>query len=199
MQTLAGMFASLLTCVLASTPLAVSDSSVESTTERARLALTFDVGVPEGAGPSVAFAVLPMLRLQVGVAYNAIAPGIRGGAMLTPFASFVRPTLSVHAGHFEPGDARGLVEAFSDSAFARSPLLNRLQYDFVSGHLGVEVGRQSGTFFFVRGGLSRSTLRLGGFGSFLQQAFADPSASAVTPTLTVTAPSLQLGFVVPLY
>lgn len=191
------MFAVLTSLTLLAAAPSVSDVGETRVSQHSRLSLAFDVGAPEGAGASISFAAFPFLRLQLGVAYNAIAPGMRGGVTLVPFATFVRPTLSLHAGHFEPGDASKVASVFSDNAITRSPLLDQLQYDFVSAHLGVEIGRANGPSFFLRGGFSRATVRLGGFGSFVQT-LNESSASTAIPTLTVAAPSVQLGLLFPL-
>lgn len=193
------MLSSLLALTLAAAPPAEQTALFTPPAPKVmRLGVAVDVGVPEGTGASLAFAPVSFVRLQFGPAFNGAAPGVRAAATLAPFRTFVRPTLSAHAGHFEPGDARKLASTFSDHPMTRSPLLDQLQYDYLSAHLGLEIGAPRKVSFFIRGGVSRTHVRFGGFGGFLRQELQDLSTTAEPATLSITAPSLQLGLLIPI-
>lgn len=162
----------------------------------ARVGISVDAGLPEGIGAELTVRPFSWLSLQLGAASNGAAAGVRGGVVFAPLRTFLRPTLSVHAGHFVEGDGNHVVRFFGgDDAFS-SPLLSRLRYDYASAHLGVELGPPNGTSVFIRGGMSRVLLRLGGFEEAARQALADDSLTARAPTITLHAPSLQLGLTV---
>lgn len=157
------------------------------------LGLTADVGAPEGVGLTLTFGPWRWLRLSAGPAWNGASVGVRGGVMLVPLRTFVRPTLSAHAGFFPQGDGQGVVRLVTgDQAFSQ-PLLSRVAYDFVSAQIGVEIGSPTGTSLFLRVGMSRTVVQLGGFEEAAQAAFSDASLTVRAAKVVLLTPSLQLG------
>ncbi|MGA9520138.1 MAG: hypothetical protein WBV82_01660, partial [Myxococcaceae bacterium] len=136
------------------------------------------------------------VRISAGPAYNGAAAGVRGGLTVIPFQWPVRPTLSVSAGHFPEGDARGLMRLVSGAGFPGDQVLSRLQYDYASAQLGLEIGSARGASFTLRGGLSRVHVRLPGFEEAARVALADPELTASVPEADLLVPSLQLGLLV---
>ncbi|MBX5481901.1 MAG: hypothetical protein IRZ16_08705 [Myxococcaceae bacterium] len=174
-------------------PLTEAETPSPKAPERAWFGLVFDAGAPSGAGVSLAWRPLSWLQLEVGGATNGMAPGARAGLVLSPLRTFVRPTLSLHAGQFAVGDAQPWVRwVMADESF-RAPLLDDLRYDYAAALLGLELGAPDGLSFFLRGGISRTTIVLGGLEAQLRELSGDESLTATTPTLEVIAPSLQLG------
>lgn len=185
--------AAVLASSLPPPPLLEADVPLPKRRGGPHLGLTFDVGLPEGAGTSLTFGPWRWLRLSAGPAFNGAQVGLRGGVALVPLQTFLRPTLSVHAGTFPEGDAQGTVRFISGDSSFQQPLLSRVSYDYVSAQAGVEIGSATGTSFFLRGGVSRTTVRLPGFEDALRSALGNPDATARAPVISLTTPSVQLG------
>src|ERR1043165_7845943 len=78
-----------------------------------RFGMMTDVGVPDGATASIVVRPLRPLRLNVGVAHNLVAPGVRGGITYIPFGTWFAPTLAVDYGHFAEGNANPAIQMIS--------------------------------------------------------------------------------------
>jgi len=151
--------------------------------------VTMDLGVPDGA--AVGVAVRPRfdwLRLGASATYNGMAPGVRVGVTLDPFARRMAPTVTVEGGHAWDGSL----------AFVKgSPTVG---YDYANLHVGVEVGHRETFRLFLRGGVSwvdvhtadfRTTSAGAGAGTGTggaEVAVRDPSFNGWV------APSAKLGF-----
>ncbi|HZA50339.1 MAG TPA: hypothetical protein VE549_06340, partial [Myxococcaceae bacterium] len=91
---------------LVTSALLASSPTTDVAAPRPHLGIQLDVGFPGGASAAVAFYPLRWLRFELGGAHNLAATGVRGGLTLSPLSTAVRPTLSLHAGHFPRGDLR---------------------------------------------------------------------------------------------
>ena len=157
--------------------------------------LLFDAGIPEGVGASFAWLPLKWLRLHAGPSTNGIALGGRGSASLLLPGGIVRPTLTFSGGKFAEGNARRIVRLLARGLGADARALTRVAYDFADAHVGFEVGSPHGASVFLRGGISRTVLHLPALPEFLRSAAADTASPPESATLTVVAPSVQLGLV----
>lgn len=160
--------------------------------------VVMEAGAPSGVGVGMAWRPFSWLQLVAGPSHNGAAIGARAGIVLAPFRTFVRPTLSAHAGYFPEGDAQGLARFITGDDALDVPVLTRLQYDYTSAQLGVELGAKEGTSFFLRGGMSRTVARLGGFEAQARKLTGRSSLSASTPTVTLITPCFALGLSVAL-
>ncbi|WP_426752806.1 hypothetical protein [Myxococcus sp. Y35] len=159
------------------------------------LGLMLDVGVPEGAGASLAFRPLRMLRLHGGLVHNGIALGARAGVSFIPWQGFVRPTLTAEAGRLPEQNARATVERFVGALGPAGLLLERVGYDFANAHLGLEVGSPRRFSFFLRGGLSYVRADVHGVQPWSEARNADVTVERITtPRVSGTLPTIKLGF-----
>jgi hypothetical protein len=199
------MFTALALLVAAS-PFAVSPSAPDASSPplakpdapakpAPRFGVLVDAGVPEGVGASFAWLPWSWLRLQAGPATNGIALGGRAAASLMFPRGIVRPTLTFGAGRFAEGDARRVLQIFAPNLSADVRALERVAHDFTDAHAGLEIGSPSGASFFLRGGVSRSVFHLPALPEILRSEAGDATSQPGPATLSVVAPSLQLGFV----
>jgi hypothetical protein len=113
-----------------------------------------DAGIPDGVQASLVLRPLKILRASVGGGYNMISPGVRVGLTLLPFGR--GPSGTLEAGHYFEGNANGAAAKIfgpgvEGSAFG--PTLQRVGYDFVNAHVGLDFGWKRATFF-IHGGMS---------------------------------------------
>lgn len=181
--------AAAATVALANSPAAADDW---------QLGVSADIGVPDGGTASVSLAPISMLRLQAGVSYNAVSPGIRVGATFVPLRTFVTPTLSVDWGRFKEGDANPMARRISGDDSIDSPALERFGYDYANAHVGLEIGRS--WTFFLRAGASRIT----GVAHDLESEISsmsdtsDPNTKVTfseDPKVTAWVPSARIGLI----
>lgn len=159
-----------------------------------RFGAMLDVGVPDGAGLSLAFRPISMLRLTAGPASNGVGPGIRGSVAFVPFRTVVTPTLSLEGCHYFPGDANALLGGLIGGGQA-VPVLSQLSYDYVAGHLGVELGSPKRFVFFLRAGLTYLTTTLRGMDQVLAGASGGMgNVEVADPVFRATLPTVKLGF-----
>ncbi len=192
------MITATLVSLLAAAPVApsapVAPAPQGVSLSHRKVGFAFEAGVPEGLGGSVVLRPVPALRFQIGGASDGFAAGVRGGIVFVPFQSFVRPTLSAHAGHFTEGDANGLVRLAANLEGPAATLLSRVQYDFASAHVGLEVGRANATSFFVRAGMSKVRVRLPAVQAAAKEMIPGAELGSETTVLGLTSPSVQVGF-----
>ncbi|HVU52289.1 MAG TPA: hypothetical protein VHL80_16460 [Polyangia bacterium] len=113
-----------------------------------------DAGIPDGMQGSLVWRPWKALRMSFGGGYNMISKGVRVGATLLPFGRGPSGTLEI--GHYFEGNANTTAAkvfgpGIVSSAFG--PSLERVGYDFVNAHLGLDFGYKRATFF-IHGGLS---------------------------------------------
>lgn len=152
-----------------------------------------DVGVPDGATASLVVRPVRALRLHVGGSHNYVSPGVRAGVTLVPFASWFSPTLSVDAGRYVEGDANPLARMITGDHSFKASVLERVGYDYVNAHAGLEFGRKRFTFY-IHAGMSRVTTEVHELG-----ATADESGAGVTfvddPRLRLWTVSARAGLI----
>ena len=183
---------------LVTSALLASSPTNDVGTPRPHLGIQLDVGFPAGAGVAVAFGPWQWLRFELGAAHNSAATGVRGGLTLNPLRSVVRPTLSLHAGHFPKGNLGLVGRALGAGETLGSSLFSSVEYDFVGAQLGVEIGAPSGVSGFVRGGIGRASARFLATEEALREASGDPSLTARPLVLNLFVPSIQVGVSTPL-
>lgn len=159
-----------------------------------RVGVQLDAGVPDGAGLSVVVRPLRALQAHAGVVTHGGSAGGRLGLTWVPFAAFVRPTLTLEAGHYLPGDFNRVARLALRRPDFQSGLLERIHYDFANAHLGLEVGSQR-VAFSLRGGLSYMAVSAPGERDV--ELPGDGGRTTVDGArLRLTLPSLKLGFAV---
>lgn len=181
--------ATALALLLTSSPPG-SASPREENGDQASYAVILDVGAPEGLGAAIGWRPFQLLRVHGGVATNGFALGARGGLSAILLPGGLRPTVTVAAGHFLDGDARAVFRTVLPDARASDRLLSAVGWSFVSAQVGLELGNPQGTSFFVRGGLSRTTLRFAALGG------TSAGDVPLAPKIIVQSPSVQLGVLV---
>lgn len=150
------------------------------------LGAAFDVGAPDGAALTVLFFPRSWVQLGAGALTHLGGAGFRLSLAVVPFSGPVRPLLAVDYGHYFPGDFRWVLSADAPSG-VRSALAG-VQYDFVNGHLGLELGGGR-VSFAIRAGVSYLAGRLGAF----QQGSEAGSVSGAAPRVSMVMPSGKLG------
>jgi hypothetical protein len=162
------------------TPAATSDRAVRDPAApgapraRVKVGMGLDIGVPDGAALSIAVRPgLDWLSVAGAVTYNGMAPGLRLGATVAPFASIVSPTLTIEGGKAWQGTVPGV---------SGSPSLG---YTYANFHLGIDVGSRDGLRFFLRGGVS-----------YLDMSASNMSPSSSLGDIGITSPSYS-GWLAP--
>jgi hypothetical protein len=152
-----------------------------------------DVGVPDGLIGSLVVRPWKWVRAYGGGGSNSVSKGWRGGLALIPFGS--GPSLSVEYGSYGQGDANGLVRSVAGGDWSGSPLLSKLEYDYVNAHAGLEFGGKHFTFF-VHGGVSRVWAKLHTSGAVLTDTGSDTVVQVnQDPKLKAFGSSLKVGLI----
>jgi hypothetical protein len=166
------MFAPLLALLLSAPPVGVSpqpplltaEGSSLGTDGKARtdlpfLAVSVDVGVPDGIGASLVVMPVSFLRIHLGGLTNGVGAGVRLGATLVAFPTWpVRPLLSVDAGYVFGGHAPWVLEYVADPTLRAA--LSQVSAGFLNAHAGLELGGRN-VALVLRGGVSWIDLDLG--------------------------------------
>ena len=161
-----------------------------------RFGVVADVGVPDGAGASVAVHPFPALQLSAGVTHNAVTLGYRGAVSFVPFhRSTFSPVASIAYGHFPEGDANPLMAYVLDDPAYSSPLLERVGYDYADLHVGFEVGSRR-VRFTLAAGMSRVTGTVHGIAESGDAGGDTMIVLTTEPTVEAWIPSARLGFAV---
>src|SRR5882672_3882059 len=119
--------------------------------DRTVIGIGIDGGAPGGAGLTLLVRPLWWLRLNGGLAYNAIGFGYRGGITLAPGQWAVTPTLNFDAGQYLSGDFTRFVTVSDPNV---NVLLAKTTYTFGTAQLGLEFGSQRRFSFYLRGGIT---------------------------------------------
>lgn len=157
------------------------------------LGLSLGLGVPSGAGLSVAFEPLSWLRLHAGTGTNGASLGLHGGVTLRPFVWPVAPTLTLAGGRFFEGNATGLVSRTTPLSPFGESLLERIGYDWASAQLGLEVGWTGGLLFYLRGGVGYLASDVHGLEEALEGVREGIRFEASDPTLRAVLPTAEIG------
>lgn len=113
-----------------------------------------DAGIPDGMQASIVLRPVKALRASVGGGYNMVSKGVRVGLTLLPFGR--GPSAAIEAGRFFEGNANNAAAKVFGPGVATSafgPSLERIGYDFVNAHVGLDFGWKRVTFY-VHGGMS---------------------------------------------
>ena len=157
-----------------------------------------DVGVPDGLIGSLTIRPWRWVRVSGGGGTNGISRGWRTGISLLPFGA--GPSASLEYGRYQDGNANALAKQVG---FDSSPILERVGYEYMNAHLGLDFGSRR-FVFFLHGGV---TLLRGQIHN-LNAAIPAPTASdtSVTGTTHVVVPqdpiaravgpSVKLGLIV---
>jgi len=138
-----------------------------------------------------------------------ISKGVRVGLSLLPFGR--GPSGTLEAGRYFAGDASAAVAQVSGAnvqGSVFSPLLQRVGYDYVNAHLGLDFGYKRATFY-IHGGMSyvRGTIPKSSIGDVFNN---QPSINGETAsgtqisvksdaTITYIGPSAKIGLIVYLW
>ena len=155
--------------------------------------VAFDVGVPDGATTALVLRPRPAVELAAGVSYNGIGPGVRAGITWIPMRRWISPTISLDVGDYRDGDANPLVRLVTGNHGFSSQLLDRVGYDYVDAHAGVELGRHA-LRVFVRAGVSRVAGTIHAVGT-LTTGSMPGVIGGTDPTVTVTGISARIGMI----
>jgi hypothetical protein len=157
--------------------------------------LMADVGVPDGLNVSLAIRPRKWVRFSAGGGTNSISYGWRTGVTLLPFGQ--GPSASLEYGGYQDGNANALAKKLMGGGFNGSPVLERVGYQYLNAHLGLDFGSRR-FVFFIHGGVSVLRGQLHN----LDAALADAGATGTTevlvrqdPNAKAVGPSVKLGFI----
>jgi hypothetical protein len=156
--------------------------------------LMVDAGIPDGAIGSLVVRPWQWLRAYGGGGSNSVSRGWRGGLSLVPFG--IGPSVSVEYGHYADGNANGLVRHLVSSDFAGSPLLDRIGYDYVNAHAGLDFGGKH-VIFFVHGGISKVWAKVHNLNDAVKGSGSSSTTVEVSqdPKVTVVGSSVKVGLI----
>jgi hypothetical protein len=163
--------------------------------------LMADVGVPDGLIGSLTIRPWSWVRLAGGGGSNGISRGWRAGLTLLPFAA--GPSASVEYGRYQDGDANPLAKKFIGSSFDGSPLLERVGYEYLNAHLGLDFGSRR-VVFFIHGGLTLVRGKVHNVDAAIRSSSNSGTTGAGTtevtvpqdPTVKAKGTSIKLGLIV---
>jgi hypothetical protein len=188
-----------VTAVLPSQAQAQDENAVEAALQARRaerwpvFGVMADAGLPDGAIASLVVRPWQWVRAYAGGGSNSISHGWRGGMSLIPFGA--GPSLSVEYGHYNEGDANGLVRRVVSGSFSGSPLLDRVGYDYANAHVGLEFGGKRFTFF-VHGGVSQVWAQVHNLNTALQSTGSSTTIQVnQDPKVKVFGSSLKVGLI----
>ena len=157
------------------------------------LGLMADVGVPDGLMASLAVRPLKYLRANAGAGNNGISYGWRAGATLLPFGH--GPSISLDYGRYQEGNANKLAHKFlgGDS----STVLDRIGYQYINAHLGLDFGFRR-VVFFIHGGITKIWGHLHGLDSQFTSGTTTGTSEIATmqsPRIKLIGPSIKIGLI----
>jgi hypothetical protein len=163
--------------------------------------LMADVGVPDGLIGSLAIRPLSWVRVSAGGGTNGISRGWRTGITLLPFAA--GPSASFEYGRYQSGNANPLAEKVIGGGFDGSPLLERVGYDYMNAHLGLDFGSRR-VVFFLHGGVTVVRGQVHNVDAAIRNSTASSTdANGTTevvvrqdPTVKAVGSSVKLGLIV---
>jgi len=175
----------------------VSDAPLAAPVERPLplLGVMVDAGIPDGATGSLVVRPFSWLRAEVGGGYNLISKSVRGGLALIPFGS--GPSATLEAGRYFEGDANGLARRFAGAGYEDNAALQRVGYDFVNAHLGLDFGQRWFTFF-IHGGMSYVRAQIHNVDTVISEGTSGSTTVSFKqdPVIRAFTPSVKLGFVI---
>ena len=180
---------------------AVQQSVPEAPARPKRLPLfgvMVDVGVPDGLIGSLTIRPQKWVRVSAGGGSNGISSGWRTGITLLPFGA--GPSASFEYGGYQDGDANALAKTFG---LGSSPVLQRVGYQYMNAHLGLDFGTRR-FVFFIHGGVTMLRGQIHNLDTLIPSAPAGYASATGTTEVTVrrdpnakaVGPSLKLGLIV---
>ena len=160
------------------------------------LGVMLDVGVPDGLMGSLVARPWSWMRVSAGGGTNSISHGWRAGVALLPFGS--GPSASLEYGRYQDGDANALAKKFVGGGFDGSRALDRVGYEFVNAHLGLDFGFRN-VVFFLHGGVTMIRGQIHSLDAVTAGASATRTTEVVVredPNFKVVGPSFKLGLLV---
>jgi hypothetical protein len=158
-----------------------------------RIGLMADAGLPDGAIGSLVVRPWHWLRMYGGGGTNTVSRGWRGGFSLVPFGA--GPSVSLEYGHYNDGNANGIVRRLVSGDFAGSPLLDRIGYDYVNAHGGLDFGGKN-VIFFVHGGISKVWATMHNVNQAMKSSGATTIEVSQDPKVTAVGSSIKLGLII---
>jgi hypothetical protein len=158
------------------------------------IGLHLGVGFPDLVNANLLVRPVNWVRLYAGPSWGYVSWGMQGGIVLSPINWYVTPTLSFQAGKlFGINASRFVKDETKDGETTRfKPLLQRIDYHYYAGDLGLELGSPRGFNFFLRFGLSFVVVKANGTGTVSK---TDGSLVMLTnPKVSAWLPSAKLGF-----
>jgi hypothetical protein len=128
--------------------------------ERVQIGIMTDMGLPDGLMGAVIVRPLQHLQVHAGAGHNSVAPGLRAGVQVQPWAGAVAPYAALELGHYfrgRPGGwAQDMVQSSADMADPgdASVTVESLGYSYGNAHLGLRLGGARAAFY-LQGGISR--------------------------------------------
>jgi hypothetical protein len=156
--------------------------------------LMMDAGIPDGAIGSLVVRPWQWFRVYGGGGSNSVSNGWRGGLSLLPFGA--GPSVSVEYGHYNDGDANGVVRRLVGGQFGGSPLLSQVGYDYANAHAGLDFGGKN-VIFFVHGGVSMVWAQIHNANSALQSSTGSTTVVQLgeDPKVKAVGSSLKVGLI----
>jgi len=182
-------------------PIVTVPAAPPSPTRLPIFGLMADVGVPDGLIGSLAVRPWSWVRLSGGGGTNSISRGWRAGITLLPFAA--GPTASFEYGQYQEGNANPLAKKVIGGSFDGSPLLERVGYQYMNAHLGLDFGSRR-FVFFLHGGLTIVRGQIHNVDAAIRQSVSQTTnttgATEVVvgqdPTVKAVGSSVKIGFIV---
>ena len=156
-----------------------------------RFGLMVDAGAPDGGNASLVVRPIRAVRIHAGGGHNLVSTGVRAGVTLVPLSWWLSPTVTFDAGRYFEGDANPIARRVMGDPTYSSPLLERVAYDYLYAHVGVEMGRRWATFY-IHAGMSRVSGQIHG----VAEAAGEDVTISEDPDLTVWTPSARIGLIV---
>jgi hypothetical protein len=160
------------------------------------LGLMADLGVPDGLIGSLVVRPWNWVRISGGGGTNSISHGWRTGITLLPFGA--GPSASLEYGRYQDGDANALAKRFMGSGFSGSPALERVGYEYMNAHLGLDFGSRK-VVFFIHGGVTMLRGQIHNLDAATRAAGTSGMTEVIVrsdPTFKAVGPSFKLGLLV---
>lgn len=161
------------------------------------LGLMLDGGAPGGAGLSLIYRPWKYVRFGGGMLYNYFGFGVGGSVTVAPYY-WIAPALTLEAGKYFQSDYAAKISGISSGA---QPFMKQVGYTYINAMVGLEMGAPNRFVFFVRGGLSKTSMDMhidnSGFTPSTTDVYVksmrDPSQA------TLGTPAAKLGFIFYVY
>jgi hypothetical protein len=162
------------------------------------LGVMVDAGVPDGLIGSLTIRPQKWVRVSGGGGTNGISRGWRAGISLLPFGT--GPSASFEYGRYQDGNANTLAQKIG---LGSSPLLERIGYEYMNAHLGLDSGSRR-FVVFLHGGVTMLRGQLHNLNAAIPAStIGSPGVTGTTqvvvpqdPNARAVGPSVKLGLIV---